>query len=104
MRSTRASAPKRSVREWRADAAIVTEPTDLAIAVAHKGFAWLEIVTHGRAAHGSRPADGRDAILRMGRVLVALEALRPRASQPGRPVRSRARARCMRRSSPAGAS
>ena len=63
------------VQRWRADAAIVTEPTDLAAAIAHKGFAWLEIVTRGRAAHGSRPADGRDAILRMGRVLAALESL-----------------------------
>jgi len=63
------------VREWRADAAVVTEPTDLKMATAHKGFAWLEIVTRGRAAHGSRPAEGRDAILRMGRVLAALEAL-----------------------------
>jgi acetylornithine deacetylase len=63
------------VREWRADAAIVTEPTDLAMAIAHKGFAWFEIVTRGHAAHGSRPAEGRDAILRMGRVLGALERL-----------------------------
>ena len=43
------------VREWRADVAIVTEPTDLQLAVGHKGFAWVEIVAHGRAAHGSRP-------------------------------------------------
>src|SRR5258705_271466 len=63
------------VREWRADAAIVTEPTDLRLAIGHKGFAWLEVVTRGRAAHGSRPADGRDAIVRMGRVLGALEWL-----------------------------
>ena len=62
------------VRDWHADAAIVTEPTDLALAIGHKGFAWLEVVTHGRAAHGSRPEDGRDAIARMGRVLTALEA------------------------------
>ncbi|PYR78146.1 MAG: acetylornithine deacetylase [Acidobacteria bacterium] len=63
------------VTRWRADAAVVTEPTDLAIAVAHKGFAWIEVETHGRAAHGSRPAEGRDAIVRMGRVLLALEEL-----------------------------
>jgi acetylornithine deacetylase len=63
------------VREWQADAAIVTEPTDLRLVVAHKGFAWIDIVTRGRAAHGSRPDDGRDAILRMGRVLGALERL-----------------------------
>lgn len=62
------------VKEWTADAAIVTEPTDLAMAVGHKGFAWLEIVTHGRAAHGSRPREGRDAIVDMARVLMALDA------------------------------
>ena len=63
------------VRRWRADAAVVTEPTDLQIAIGHKGFAWFEIETRGRAAHGSRPKDGRDAIMRMGRVLHELEAL-----------------------------
>jgi acetylornithine deacetylase len=63
------------VHDWRADAAVITEPTDLCAAIAHKGFAWIDVVTHGVAAHGSRPADGRDAILRMGRVLTALEGL-----------------------------
>ena len=63
------------VASWRADAAVVTEPTDLDVAVAHKGFQWVEVQTRGRAAHGSRPAEGRDAILRMGRVLHRLEAL-----------------------------
>ena len=63
------------VSRWRADAAVVPEPTDLEIGVAHKGFQWVTVQTRGRAAHGSRPRDGRDAILRMGRVLVRLEAL-----------------------------
>jgi acetylornithine deacetylase len=58
-----------------ADAAVITEPTDLDIAVAHKGFQWIEVETRGRAAHGSRPRDGRDAIIRMGRVLGRLESL-----------------------------
>ena len=62
-------------RSWRADAAVVTEPTGLDVAVAHKGFQWVAVETRGRAAHGSRPQDGRDAILRMGRVLSRLEAL-----------------------------
>ena len=61
--------------KWTADAAVVTEPTDLAIAIGHKGFAWVEVEVLGRAAHGSRPADGQDAILRLGRVLTWLEAL-----------------------------
>ena len=57
-----------------ADGAVVTEPTDLRMATTHKGFEWVEVATRGRAAHGSRPADGRDAILHMGRVLARLEA------------------------------
>ena len=63
------------VREWHADAAVITEPTGLNVGVAHKGFQWVTVQTRGRAAHGSRPAEGRDAIMRMGRVLVALESL-----------------------------
>jgi acetylornithine deacetylase len=75
------------VRSWRADAAVVTEPTGLAIGLGHKGFCWLEVVTGGRAAHGSRPAEGRDAILRMGRVLARLEALDRRLqSRPPHPL------------------
>jgi acetylornithine deacetylase len=71
------------VTRWRADAGVVTEPTDLDIAVAHKGFEWSEIETIGRAAHGSRPAEGIDAIRHMGRVLGELDAL-DRALQAGR--------------------
>jgi acetylornithine deacetylase len=72
------------VSKWRADAAVVTEPTGLDIAIAHKGFQWVVVETHGRAAHGSRPLEGRDAILRMGRVLSRLEAL-DRRLQDGPP-------------------
>lgn len=59
----------------RADAAIVTEPTELHVAVAHRGFVQLEVEVHGRAAHGSRPHLGIDAIAKMGRVLVGIEEL-----------------------------
>jgi acetylornithine deacetylase len=63
------------VTKWRTDGAVVTEPTDLQVAVAHKGFEWVEIETEGRAAHGSRPREGRDAIRYMGRVLNGLDAI-----------------------------
>ena len=63
------------VTKWHADAAVIGEPTDMKIAVGHKGFEWVEVLTEGVAAHGSRPADGRDAIMRMGRVLSRLEKL-----------------------------
>ena len=59
----------------RADAAVVTEPTELELVVAHKGFAWIELDVAGRAAHGSRPHLGVDAILKTGPLLVALADL-----------------------------
>ncbi|MGH9649984.1 MAG: ArgE/DapE family deacylase [Terriglobales bacterium] len=59
----------------RADAALVMEPTGLEVATAHKGFAWAEVETLGRAAHGSRPEEGLDAIVFMGRVLGEIERL-----------------------------
>jgi acetylornithine deacetylase len=58
-----------------ADAAIVAEPTELQVAVAHRGFVGFEIETAGVAAHGSRPDLGEDAIVKMGPILVALEQL-----------------------------
>ncbi len=61
--------------QYRADAAIVAEPTELELVVAHKGFMWLEIETRGVAAHGSRPHLGLDAIAKMGGVLLELERL-----------------------------
>jgi acetylornithine deacetylase len=57
----------------RATGAIITEPTRMAIAPAHKGFAWIEVVLHGRAAHGSRYDVGIDANRHAGLLLAALD-------------------------------
>lgn len=65
----------RKIDRWKPDAAMVLENSDLDICVAHKGFAWLEIVTQGVAAHGSRYWLGVDAIAKMGHVQVALDRL-----------------------------
>jgi acetylornithine deacetylase len=59
----------------RADAAVVTEPTELDVIVAHRGFVWSEIEITGRAAHGSRPHLGVDAIVKTGPILTALGEL-----------------------------
>jgi acetylornithine deacetylase len=61
-------------RGVRARAAIVTEPTRLAIAPAHRGFAWIEVVVAGHAAHGSRYDVGIDAIRHAGLLLAELDA------------------------------
>ena len=64
----------------------MTEPTDLRVAVAHRGFVHLEVEVTGRAAHGSRPDVGIDAIAKMGRVLVGIEELdRSLRAEPGHP-------------------
>ena len=73
-------------RRWVADEAVIPEPTGMAVAITHKGFSCVDVVTHGRAAHGSRPADGIDAVLLMGRVLARLESLdRDLQSRPPHP-------------------
>jgi len=61
------------VRHAPVNAAIVTEPTELDLCIAHKGFVWLEVETLGRAAHGSRFFEGIDANMRMGRFLARLD-------------------------------
>lgn len=78
-------------RGVRADAAIVTEPTRLAVMPAHLGFVWIEITIRGRAAHGSRWDLGIDAIRHAGLLLAELDRIEteelPRRSHPllGRP-------------------
>jgi acetylornithine deacetylase len=63
------------LKEYTADAAIVTEPTNLELVRAHRGFIWYRVETLGRAAHGSRYNEGIDANMRMGRFLAALDEL-----------------------------
>ena len=63
------------VRRHRADACIVTEPSELRLILAHKGFMWIEIETTGRAAHGSRFDLGESAIARMAPIIIALHEL-----------------------------
>lgn len=79
------------VKEVKADAAILTEPSGLSVGIAHKGYAWVQLKTEGRAAHGSLHDVGIDAIAHAGRLLAELERLErevyPKRSHPllGRP-------------------
>ena len=63
---------------YKADGAVVAEGTDEKLITAHKGFVWLEVETLGKAAHGSRPDLGRDAIISMGHLLSGLDRLNKR--------------------------
>jgi acetylornithine deacetylase len=74
------------LRRWRADAAIVTEPTHLRACVAHRGFVWAQLETRGRAAHGSRPDLGVDAIVGMAPALAGISALQRRLEDRPHPL------------------
>jgi acetylornithine deacetylase len=63
------------LRSFRSDAAIVVEPSDLQVTMAHKGFVWADVVIEGKAWHGSRPDLGIDAIAKAGHFLVALDEI-----------------------------
>jgi acetylornithine deacetylase len=62
------------VARHRADACVLTEPSEEQLVLAHKGFVWLELVTRGAAAHGSRWDLGRSAIVGMAGAIGALDA------------------------------
>jgi len=64
------------LRRFSADAAVVVEPSELSLTVCHRGFAWFALTLLGRAAHGSMPEQGVDAIRHAGLVLRALDDLR----------------------------
>ena len=59
--------------KFKADLAIVGEPTRLRVVTAHKGSLWLQLATRGRAAHGATPHLGKNAVHEMARIVVLLE-------------------------------
>jgi acetylornithine deacetylase len=73
----------RSIAPRKPDLAIIAEPTDLQVVIAHKGAVRWRCRTHGRAVHSSQPQLGDNAVYKMARVLAALEAY---AKQVGRSV------------------
>lgn len=62
------------VKKYHADACILTEPSDLHMVVAHKGFLWGRVTAAGKSAHGSCWDIGESAIAKFGPMLVALDA------------------------------
>jgi acetylornithine deacetylase len=84
------------VREWlpavspAPAAAVFLEPTEGEIGIGHKGFTWFEIEVQGRAAHGSRPEEGIDAILPLRGALSELDCIRSElAARPPDPLLGR---------------
>jgi acetylornithine deacetylase/succinyl-diaminopimelate desuccinylase-like protein len=72
---------------FKADLAIVGEPTGLQVVTAHKGSLWMRFETSGKSAHGAHPELGRNAVHEMSRVVDFLEteyadSLRRRPEHP----------------------
>jgi acetylornithine deacetylase len=74
------------LRHVQADGAVITEPTEMAVGIGHRGFVWVEIEVRGKAAHGSRPHLGVDAIFRTGPVITALERYTERLARRPHPL------------------
>jgi acetylornithine deacetylase/succinyl-diaminopimelate desuccinylase-like protein len=77
----------KTLRDLRADMAVVAEPTVGDVCLAHRGAVWAEIIVIGKSGQASRPASGINAIMAMGRVLRALETdLAPRLAAKTHPL------------------
>jgi acetylornithine deacetylase len=77
------------VNQWLCDisprpsGAIFLEPTEEEIGVCHKGFNWYALEVIGKAAHGSRPEQGIDAILPLRSVLNELSKIQAELIERG---------------------
>lgn len=69
---------ERVLDDYPVDGVIVCEPTEMNVGIAHMGFAWIELETLGKAAHGSVVEEGHDAIVDMARVIEEIETLETR--------------------------
>ncbi len=69
-------------RGLKADMAVVSEPTDLRVEIAHKGILWAEITTKGRGSHASRPHLGLNAIDKMNAIINAIHEIKLEGSNP----------------------
>ncbi|MDX1629378.1 MAG: M20/M25/M40 family metallo-hydrolase, partial [Fulvivirga sp.] len=76
-----------ALKKYHTDGAIVTEPTDLNVCIAHKGFGLFEFVTKGKQAHGGLPDEGIDANMHMAAVMQELSVMSDQLKQtPAHPL------------------
>lgn len=80
---------KKIVEEYSPKMTVIGEPTELKVAISHKGAIRPKITVHGKAAHGSSPVRGINAIALMGRVLDALDGYGEEVSKVSDPMLGR---------------
>jgi len=72
---------------FSAQGAVVGEPTELDLVIAHKGMVRWRMVVTGKAAHSSKPREGINAITKMARIINRIEEqMQPRLSQTSHPL------------------
>ena len=74
------------VEEFKTDGAIVGEPTRMGVGIAHMGYLWIDVETRGRAAHGSVPEKGHDAIADMAEIVHELGQTRSALEKKTHPL------------------
>lgn len=62
-------------RIGNAGALLIAEPTNNAVAIGHKGVLWVKLTTIGKAAHGSMPHLGVNAIDLMANAILAIRRI-----------------------------
>jgi acetylornithine deacetylase len=77
---------RRLLEGLQAAAAIVSEPTQMCVAIASKGVLRWRIQCRGKAAHSSKPHTGINAITNMARLILALENDRARLESTSHPL------------------
>ncbi|MEQ9408709.1 MAG: M20 family metallopeptidase [Fuerstiella sp.] len=68
------AAERSELLQQRPDVAVIAEPTELDVVVAHRGVTRFKIRTTGRACHSSDPTQGINAVYRMAKLVTALQA------------------------------
>jgi len=78
----RAMAPKLKELVGKEGLMVLGDTTDFNITIAEKGVLWIEVISHGKEAHGSTPWKGINAIEKLGKFLIALNKLEFKTNHP----------------------
>ena len=71
--------------------AVIGEPTDMKIALGHKGLEWIDVIFKGKKVHGGDQDNGINAIMMAGRFLHKLEnEYLPKLKERTHPILGRA--------------